>query len=53
MNHIYSLYNIRFKPEADHSLEYLRVLGDRLQTLQKMIEDYVKTKEDTFNSISK
>ena len=52
MKNIYGLYNLRFKPEDDHSLEYLRVLGDRLQTLRKMIEDYVKTKEDTFNSIS-
>ena len=51
MDKILKLYNSKFKPEEDYSREYLRVLGERLQTLRNMIEEYIKNKEATFKII--
>ena len=52
MQSIYELYNSKFKAGNGHSLEFLRVLLERLQTHRKMVEEYVKKKRDTFNSLS-
>ena len=52
MQSIYELYNSKFKAGNGHSLEFLRVLLERLQTHRKMVEEYVKKKKDTFNSLS-
>ena len=52
MQSIYELYNSKFKTGNGHSLEFLRVLLERLQTHRKKVEDYVQKKKDTFNSLS-
>ena len=52
MKSIYELYNSKFKTGNGHSLEFLRVLLERLQTHRKEVEDYVQKKKNTFNSLS-
>ena len=52
MQSIYELYNSKFKTGNGHSLEFLRVLLERLQTHRQKVEDYVQKKRNTFNSLS-